>query len=1077
MGVTMAIRDLSKTKSTAIVLGALIVLALVLRIAFNMGVAYDEDTARYLYSGNDPWYHDTVVSHIVETGESLTFDESINYPNGGKNPNPPIYDWTSAVDAKVLDMAGVDDAVGLSLNLNVAIWGALTVLPVFFIGKQLFGRTAGLWAAGFMALSAPHIQRSVFGFADHDATTMFFITLSFAFLLKAVHMVKQENYIHHWNLSGAVQGRMDAVRNNKEAYILSALSGVALAGAALTWKGYPYALAVMAIGLGFQLILNHLRNKDSTAMAGIYLLPVLLTLLISLPYYGVVGLTASTVMPNLYVLVGMLVAAAILVPTRDMPSIVVFPAVLLAAGLGLVAMLLVFPEIGKTIFTGLGYFEQNKLYTTIAEAQRTELGFVAANFGFFTFLLAFWALFEAAKKGIKGDKAMLLMTSWALVAGFMAFAASRFIMNAAPVFVVLAGAATAWIIASSGMGVVARGMRQRRGQGSTVGNFFKSLTPKTVFSAFLIALFLVGPNVALGLDAGMSRDFEQENDIDSHFTGAFGIGFDINDNGWYGLFNELATHDTEVDIEDRPAFIAWWDYGHWATNIGEHPTVADPFQNHYRQAGRFLASETEEEGMNWLSILLVGASDEATTGDVLASHGAPRTLTGSLNARYTALAEVDDAFGLYDDLVDATGDNIAYFGVDSRMYPVSQNNPGIFYAPVFLADKNPDDFLAYKFNSQTLSLTLERYGVDENGVSFEIPRNDQVWVTDAGEEYIVSGNQAYPAAEILSGNANPTGVSGQSGFQLSERFYNSMYAQAYGSPDANVPSGEGLTHWRTIHEEIAGGTFRQTALLEYYRGYEVSGQVTAEDNSPMAGVQVTFVDENGAAHDMATTDGNGMYSVLAPFGDLDLEIRSAGEAIHSEDLSVTRAQANGESMANKDIKVEFGDINGVAFRDMNRDGAYDVNDTLLAGVEVTAGSMTTMTDANGAYSFMDVTPGTVSLTLELANYNDASTSFTLAGGATVTENVDVRPLASAATLTFEDNGSPISGITMSLDGPTTIAPTTNAIGIASTVLEPGTYTVTVDQTFTENGVEVVYNKQAQFVVPFGGQAFDYTLTA
>ncbi|MGB1697734.1 MAG: carboxypeptidase regulatory-like domain-containing protein [Thermoplasmatota archaeon] len=1057
-------------------MGTFIVLALLLRIAFNMGVAFDEESNRYLYSGNDPWYHDRVVDHIVETGESLTFDEAINYPNGGKNPNPPLYDWTSAVDAKVLDMFGVDDPVGLSLNLGVAFWGALTVIPVFFIGKQLFGRTAGLWGAFFMAVSAPHIQRSVFGFADHDATTMFFITASFAFLLKAVHMVKQEKYLDG-GIAAIAGAKVAAVKDNKEAFIWSALSGVALAGAALTWKGYPYALAIIAVAFGFQLIQNHLRNRDSTAIAGIYMLPVVLTFLVSFPYYATVGLTQSTLMPNLYVLLGMLIVGAIIVPTRDMPSIVVFPALLLAGGIGLVLMLVVFPDVGKTIFTGLGYFEQTKLYTTIAEAQRTEIGFIAANFGFFTFLLAFWAFFKVAGKAIKGDKAMLLMASWAIVAGFMAFAASRFVMNAAPVFVIFSGAAVSWIVARSGMNVVPQSMRKLHGQGGKVGNFFRSLTPKSVAAALLIALFLVGPNVALGLDAGMSRDYESENDVSSKFTGAFGISFDIKDNGWKALFEDLATRDTDMDLEDRPAFMAWWDYGHWATNIGQHPTVADPFQNHYQQAGRFLASESEKEAMLWLSILLVGASDEATTGDVLAAHGAPRTLTGNLDARYDALSSVTDPFGLYDDLVDATGKNIGYFGVDSRMYPLSQSNPGIFYAPVFLANKNPDEFLEYRFTGGSLSLTLNRYGVDEAGNSYALPLEDQVWTSVSGDRYIVQGGTAYPEQAARTGNFEGTGVAGQAGFQLTDRFYNSMYAQAYGSPQASTASADGLTHWRTVYEEVAGGQFRQTALLEYYRGYEVSGTVTDENGDAMAGVQVTFVDEFGAAHHQATTDANGDYMAIAPFGDLTLEVRAGGVTIHNETMTVTREQAHGQSMDGKDVQVAFGDVSGVAYRDLDADGTFSANDTVLSGVTVKAGDRTTFTNADGRYSFTDMTPGSVTLSFELADYNDATANVLLAGNGMVDRDVRMVPVPSTSNITFTDNGSPIAGVPMTIEGPVSRSVVTSADGVASTSLEPGTYMLTVDHSFTDNGVEVVYSETREFTVPLGGADFAFTVDA
>src|SRR5205807_4796984 len=41
---------------------------------------------------------------------------------------------------------------------------------------------------------------------------------------------------------------------------------------------------------------------------------------------------------------------------------------------------------------------------------------------------------------------------------------------------------------------------------------------------------------------------------------------------------------------------------------------------------------------------------------------------------------------LYHAIRDVTGWNIGYFAVDSRLFPISASNTGIFYAPVKLSD-------------------------------------------------------------------------------------------------------------------------------------------------------------------------------------------------------------------------------------------------------------------------------------------------------------------------------------------------------------------------------------------------------
>lgn len=1077
--------DQPVNRTTVILLGAFIVLALVLRIAFNIGVAYDAEGDRYLYSGNDPWYHDRTVDHILETGESLQFDPAINYPNGGVNPNPPLYDWVAALDAWFLDSAGVSDASGLALNLNVAVWGALIVIPAFMIGNMLWGRRAGLWGGFFMAVSAPHIQRSVFGFADHDAPTMFFITLLVAALLKAMAALKNKEYVSSWK-GNPLPGVKSAFKDNQVAMAWTAIAGTALAATALTWKGYPYILAVMAVAFGFQLLVDHTKNRDSTAISLVYLLPVVLGLLVALPFYNVLGLGGSTITPHLYVLIGMLVAAAILVPTRELPSILVFPALFVAAALGLVFMLVVVPAAGALIFSGLGYFNQSKLYSTIAEAQRTELGFVAANFGFFAFLLAFWPYFSSARGGFKGHKGKMLMFAWATIAFFMAFSAGRFVFNAAPVFAVLAGAGTAWVLNAAGIDEMGKRIRNLARQGSPVGAFFKGLTPKTTTAVILVAAVLVLPNVWLGVDAAMSREYEldnglADNDPDTHeFFGAFGVGFDIKENGWLALFDELASRDTELDFEDRPAFMAWWDYGHWATSIGKHPTVADPFQNHFEQSGRFLSAESEEEGMLWMTLLLWNANrDNADAQNVWTQHGiAPGTVVGDLDAQYDAIdgLATASAYDVYEEMMDATGQRIEYFGVDERMFPINVQNSGIFYAPAFLANKNPDDFVRFTYSDgQSLLLDFQQYDVDANGDSFRLaePR----FVDTAGDEWVVFGNQAYrdgqQPANFGGNGAQTQGIAVSPNLQLTDAFANSMFAKAFGHISAAQGApGDGLTHWRALHESLrAGGQVRSTALLQYYSGHEVSGVIQDANGQPMSGVDVTFVDGFGAAHAVGSTNAQGQYTVLAPFGDdLSLTVRDGGANIYSV---AWPALEDGGSTTGADVSVPFASMTGRAFNDANGNSAYDAGEE-VSGVSVTVNGKSANTAADGTYTISNIVGGQHTVTVAASGYNVPTPTVSLIGGESTTQDIILGATPSEVSLFFKDAGEGVSGVPIRIAGATTSTVTTSADGLAVTTLAPGTYTVSVDFAFTENGEEVVYDEERTLVVPFGGA--DQTLT-
>ncbi|MGB0653007.1 MAG: hypothetical protein ACPGQL_07380 [Thermoplasmatota archaeon] len=599
-----------------------------------------------------------------------------------------------------------------------------------------------------------------------------------------------------------------------------------------------------------------------------------------------------------------------------------------------------------------------------------------------------------------------------------------------------------------------------------------------------------------GVDAATPREYEAENDLDAKRWGAFGLSFDVANNGWLDTFEYLATLDTDVPLEDRPGFMAWWDYGHWATNIGQHPTVADPFQHHYNIAGRVLASESEEEAIAWMAILLVnsdynenGGKNSQAVRDVLqAVDGGLLGIGPANNDDAYVLVEphLDNVAELYDDLADATGDHIGYLGVDVRMYPFSADNSGIFYAPAYLANKNPDDFVSVTF-SGGVNLEMRQYYRDADGNSqrYEQPR---FFNTLDGKEWELIGAEAFPKGKSLTTTGAPIS---SNQLVVSQAFHDSFFARTFGAqpnpqapgfellPDGSAPA-DGLNHWRAIYEaREASNELRSVVLLQYYTGYEVSGFVRDDVGSPIAGVEVSFVDGFGASHGSALTGENGGFTALAPFsqdGDLELVVRTAGQELHSETFDVTMEQADGGSRSGVEITIPRVDLSGMAFRDLDADGAYNATiDEALSGVTMTLEDRTVVTDGAGRYTFNDLQAGTYTLGGNKTYFHNATATVVVAGTDLVTRDLALRAVAVPATLTFTDGGEPVSLVSIQLEGPTATSVTTNATGVASLPLEPGSYTATIDTTVDKDGQEVAYRAERQFTVLFGQSSFELAL--
>ncbi|MEC7483807.1 MAG: hypothetical protein VX998_03360, partial [Candidatus Thermoplasmatota archaeon] len=97
--------------------------------------------------GSDPWYMKRVVDYILAQNAHLVIDADRSYPLGGINPRPPLFSWSLAIGAMILQPFLGEDAVWWSMLALPAIYGALTILPVAAIARDHFGKAAGVIAA------------------------------------------------------------------------------------------------------------------------------------------------------------------------------------------------------------------------------------------------------------------------------------------------------------------------------------------------------------------------------------------------------------------------------------------------------------------------------------------------------------------------------------------------------------------------------------------------------------------------------------------------------------------------------------------------------------------------------------------------------------------------------------------------------------------------------------------------------------------------------------------------------------------------------------------------------------------
>lgn len=1132
----MASRTLDEAKAwfsenwiTLSLLFGIFVLAMFLRTWFGFGLA--TDPAFLVSGGSDSYYHKRIIDYVVETGGHLVYDPLLGYPIGLRSGRPPLYDWSVAVVGIVFSpfFQNVEVSVWYSFLFSTAVWGSLTIFPLYFLTKEAFGRRAGLVAAFFLAIMPAHIQRSPFSNADHDAFALFFAVTAFFFFLRALHLLEDKKWVKRWRKLGDVKsGLADFFTNNTRPILYSMMAAFSIATIALAWKGFAYIIVIILVYFGFQLLVTRLRNRDPMGIMICFAITVGVALLVSFPWYYTYNFIATWFDAPLILFLAAIAIGFIFTFTRDYPWALVIPAVFITFGVGFVILAIIYPAIAQSFVSGAGYFLRTKTYETIAEAQAPNFSQLALAFGAVSFYLSLAALvYSFIQIPKRLEPFYLFVVIWSGASIFMSMSAARFIFNAAPAIAMTAGWALVIIVDKLDFKGIRKSYEERRS--NRLYAIRKSIKIRHIVGALFITGMILLPNVWYGLDAGMPYEEKRKYDqsiIDmlpealrpegiqegrNFYLGAFGYSLPLETRYWPAAWNWLAQQDADImPVSSRPAFLSWWDYGFEAVNAGEHPTVADNFLNGYQLAGSWLMAQGENDAVALLVARLIEGDYAENVAqrrlsdpvrDVITRHGfnysevedflkGPgnyiRTIIDNpdifdpydanmdiqnamyiiLRQLFTSKLNVDQMADFYHDIRQVTGKEIKYFAVDSRLFPFSGSQTGIFYAPAKLSDHRmeenmPIDFFEIKAETDQGTFWPHEVPIGAQVTDVRIEYKDMFYDSMLYRTFV--GYSPVDAGE--NQNVGIPGVSGEleeqtpiQGWNLSH--YRVTYKTAYFNP---YPQDELANHtdaWTAINFETAidysqkinsgemegvvdasprSTMFNGVVIMQYYDGAYVNGTVMVDGVSPLSGAWITVRDELQVVHYLTKTDSEGKYSVLAPFGEISLQVSvgpiQALTNLGSTELNVvtfnvTEDQAmrrpydsDGDGkldyLITKNIDVEGGSLAGTVYLDRNYNTEYDEGEMVFPNALLTFGHTAVnetweiTTDENGTYNLEGAFPGDYEVTLEIEGR--------LLGLETVTVEreqvraMDMNVTATSITVTaLKHNGEPAGNATVGL---------------------------------------------------------------
>ena len=181
-----------KTHHTLLLLLALMALSLTLRVIPPYDQVFTGEWIKL--TSYDAYWQMAQVDKIA-----LDFPYSISHFNAPefaeiRESGLSFFHWLLAGTIWVIGLGSPTqhtiDTVGVYFP---AVLGALVVIPVYFLGKVMFGRGAGVMAGLLIAiLPGEFMGRSSLGFTDHHVLEVLLTTTALLFVVMAVKGKKEE---------------------------------------------------------------------------------------------------------------------------------------------------------------------------------------------------------------------------------------------------------------------------------------------------------------------------------------------------------------------------------------------------------------------------------------------------------------------------------------------------------------------------------------------------------------------------------------------------------------------------------------------------------------------------------------------------------------------------------------------------------------------------------------------------------------------------------------------------------------------------------------------------------------------
>ena len=664
----------------ALVVCIIAVLALLLRTVFVYGVSAASGFA--LSGGSEAQYHLHVVESILNGSFVFGADAAVNYPIGGLNLNPPLYDFLAAA-------VGAVSGPSVALSILAPIFGVLTIFPVYLIGKELRGTTVGIVAALFYGLMALPISSSVLSNGTEYAFTAFLVAIFTLIMIKVVRKVNQ----------------------NELAMKEVIIAGLFLGLIALTWNGFRSLLVVLILIMVIQLVIDRFNSKDFKVPLYTYSIILIIGVAIGAAYYIPAGLWDAVFSGPVLITVIAVALGFIFWALRNSPWIFVVPG--LTAVFIVIAAVLFFvqPALFNALIFGNSMFA-NPLMQDMS-AIGVSISKMSSYYGWLLMwmplMLGLYEFYVYARKDRSHTR--LAYTMWLLIPWIFSWSSYGAAVVMGSVYAVASAIVVVKIITKADLKTWWANMRSA----GFPGFFRKMIKPLPFLSVIIAIALIVVPGCIYAVDAGIS-----ENETYNYFS--YGNTVYVVAEGDTYPYSYIY-EDLEY-LNDNGAVVTWIEPSSGVAAVG-YSTVNDSIGTGASAVAHMYLSDGAAGSTASMVVRMMMANHDVNLRSAFGAHGdvydavygyiddpeTARQIVQENNSDYGYInSDVTDENAVYflsvktitdemstvaimqtyGNISSAVGEEIRYFVVDGSMLPIMYGDGDSLAAMAYFAGYSTD---------------------------------------------------------------------------------------------------------------------------------------------------------------------------------------------------------------------------------------------------------------------------------------------------------------------------------------------------------------------------------------------------